>query len=86
MDGRVGPAVTQGWIARANSAALPNRSAGTGASARRIAWSNSSGTLGRPRRTLGTGSVKRLPITACAVGPVKGGSPASISYSTPPSA
>ena len=37
------------------------------------------------RRTLGTGSLSRLAMIACAVGPVNGGSPASISYSTAPS-
>ena len=58
---------------------MPNRSAATGASARWIAWSTASGTLGRIRRTLGTGSISRLAMIACAVGPVNGGSPASIS-------
>jgi hypothetical protein len=66
-------------------AAVANRSAATGASARWIACSTASGTLGRARRTRGTSPLSRRAITACAVGPVNGGSPASISYSTAPS-
>ena len=58
---------------------MANRSAGTGASARRIAWSTASGTLGRTARTLGGGSVSRFTMIAWAVAPVNGGSPASIS-------
>ena len=46
--------------------------------------STGSGTLGRTARTLGAGSVSRFTIIACAVAPVNGGSPASISYSTAP--
>ena len=65
--------------ARAKSPAVAKRSAATGASARWIAWSTPSGTLGRTRRTLGTGSISRLAMIACAVGPVYGASPASIS-------
>ena len=65
--------------ARANSAAVAKRSAGTKASARLMAWSTASGTAGRTRRTLGTSPAMRLAITACAVGPVCGGSPASSS-------
>ena len=68
----------------ANCAAVANRSAAIGASARRIAWSTGSGTLGRTDRTLGGGSVRRFTIIACAVAPVNGASPASISYSTAP--
>ena len=59
----------------ANSAVVANRSAGTDASARWIDWSIASGTLGRTRRTLGTGSMNRFAMTTCAVGPVYGGSP-----------
>ena len=76
--------VTICWSAWANSIAVPNRSAGTRASARCNARSAASGTLGRTRRTLGTGSTKRLATMACGVGPVYGASPASISYSTQP--
>jgi hypothetical protein len=68
-----------------NSAAVANRSAGTGASARRTASSTASGTLGRARRTLGGGSVRRRITIACGVGAANGGSPASISYATAPS-
>ena len=50
-----------------------------GARARWMAWSTPSGTSGRVARTLGTGSVNRFAMIACAVGPVNGGSPASIS-------
>ncbi len=61
-----------------NSAALPNRSAGVRASARASTCSSAGGTS-RTAPRCGTGSVKRLAITAWGVGPVKGGSPASIS-------
>ena len=44
-----------------------------------IAASTSSGTALRMRRTEGIGSAKVLAMTACAVGPVYGASPASIS-------
>jgi hypothetical protein len=71
--------VTPDWSARANSAAVGGRSAARGASARWIACSTASGTLGRAFRTLGTGSVNRFMMMAGAVGPVYGGSPASIS-------
>ena len=67
------------WSARANSAAVANRSAATGASARWMAWSTASGTLGRVRRTLGGGSLRRRAIIAWAVGAANGASPASIS-------
>ena len=59
-----------------------NRSAGTGASAFRMAWSSPAGTLPRTTRRLGGGSLNRLTMIAWAVGPVNGGSPASISYTT----
>ena len=49
------------------------------ASPRVRARSTSSGTLSRSRRTEGAASVSRLIMTACAVCPVKGGSPESIS-------
>ena len=72
--------------AAANSAALANRSAGNFSSAVRIASATSSGTLLRSAVT-GSGAlcITRA-ITACAFGPVNGGSPASISCSTQPSA
>ena len=63
----------------ANCPAVANRSAGTGASTRRMASSTAGGTAGRAARTLGGGSVSRLITMAWAVGPVNGGSPASIS-------
>ena len=63
----------------ANCPAVANRSAGTGASACRMASSTAGGTVGRTARTLGGGSVSRLATMAWAVGPVNGGSPASIS-------
>ena len=44
----------------------------------------SSGTVGRARRSDGTWPLMRLAMMDCAFGPVKGGSPASISYSTVP--
>ena len=68
-----------GTSARASSAADANRSAGTGASAFRIAASTASDTVGRTARTLGAGSVSRFTSIACVVAPVYGGSPASIS-------
>ena len=57
-------------MARANSAVPANRSAGTGASARRMAASTGSGTFARTARTLGGGSVSRLTISAWVVAPV----------------
>src|SRR6059058_5512976 len=70
--------------ASANAIGDAHRSAGTLASAFVNACSTPGGTAGRSRRTAGTGSTKHLVITACAVGPVNGGSPASISYNTQP--
>ena len=61
---------------------IRRRSASTVVSAR----STGAGTVSRTVRTDGTGFVIRLAMIACAVGPVYGGSPASISYSTQPSA
>ena len=59
------------WVsASANAAAVANRSTGSVASAFRRACSTPAGTGARSRRTPGTGSVNRLAITACAVGPV----------------
>jgi hypothetical protein len=67
------------WSASPKSAAPAKRSAGTRASARWIAASIASGTACRCSRTLGGASVSRRAIIACAVGPVNGVSPASIS-------
>ena len=71
----VGEAVS----ATANSVVVENRSAGTGARAFRRAASTASGTWGRANRSGGTAWLSRRAITIWAVGPVKGGSPASIS-------
>ena len=62
-----------------NCAALEKRSAGTAASAFRMAWSTPSETLVRTARTLGAGSVSRRASIAWVVAPVYGASPASIS-------
>jgi hypothetical protein len=64
--------------AAANSPAVAKRSAGTFASARVTAASTPGGTA-RTLPRCGTGSLNRLAMRACAVGPVNGGSPASIS-------
>ena len=69
-------AVASAW---ANCATVLKRSAATGASAFRMAWSTLSGTLGRTLCTLGAGSVNRFARIAWVVAPVYGGSPASIS-------
>lgn len=70
--------------AAANSAVLAKRSAGSLSSAVKIAASTASGTL-RRRETIGDGSsVITLATIDCAVGPVKGGSPSSISYVVAP--
>ena len=75
----------RGWVsASANAAAEANRSAGTVASALSRACSTPPGTVARRRRTPGAGPARRLAITACAVGPVYGGSPANSSYKTHP--
>src|SRR3954453_19068231 len=66
------------------SAALVNRSAGSLASALVTAASSSAVTPDLVARTEGTGSVKRFMIRACAVAPVKGAEPVSISYNTQP--
>ena len=70
---------TQRVTARANSAAELNRSAGTRASACRMAWSRDAGMAGRTRRTGAGSPVRRLAMIAWGVGPVNGGSPESIS-------
>src|SRR5229473_8178054 len=65
-----------------NCAAVWNRSAGTLASAFRTAASTWGGTDSRTCRNGRGRSVTTLAITDCTVGPVYGGSPASISYRT----
>src|SRR5436190_16273809 len=72
--------------ALANSAAPANRSAGSFSIAVSTASCTCSGIV--PRRVIGsTGdSVMTFATIACAVGPVNGGSPVSISYVTAPSA
>jgi hypothetical protein len=73
------PVVAGSASARENSAALEKRSAGSFASAVSTASSTFSGTVSRSRDG-GTGfSVITLATMACAVLPVKGGSPTSIS-------
>jgi hypothetical protein len=67
--------------AAAKSAVDGNRSAGDLASARVTAASRPAGTSRNVPRW-GRGSLSRLAMIACAVGPMYGGSPASISYST----
>ena len=75
----VGAAVPDSSSARANSAAVANRSAGDFARARAVAPATPSGTVSRTSRSgRGDSSIRRA-IIACAVGAVKGGSPASIS-------
>src|SRR5206468_3458151 len=80
--GGAGPAVGSAGdtaSAAANSAAPPNRSAGTFASALATAASMPSGTVSRTVRIRVGRSVSSFAITAWTVGPVCGGSPASIS-------
>ena len=60
--------------------------AGTGARAFLTATSMAAGASGRSRRKDGAEVASRFAMTACGVGPVNGGSPASISYRTQPSA
>ncbi len=72
--------------AAANSPAFANRSAGSFSSAVRIAASTYGGTVCRCPVTERGWSVMTRATMACAVGPVNGGSPVSISYSTQPSA
>jgi len=76
----VGPAPTPHAVkAAANSAAVPNRSAGSLCSAIRTASSTASGTVGRCRLGGAGVSVITLATIACAVLPMNGGSPTSIS-------
>ena len=65
--------------ASANRPTVAYRSAGSRASARPIAASTCIGTISLVSRTCGTGSVRTLAMIACALGPVWGGSPTSIS-------
>ena len=62
-----------------NSAAVAYLAAGTRARARASAESISAGTVSRVSRIVGMGSVNRLAMIACAVGPACGASPANIS-------
>src|SRR5439155_18996285 len=80
---RLGPVTTEGaFNASANSTAVGNRSAGVFDSARRIASSVASGIVSRTIDGGDTMSREWRAITARAVGPVNGGSPTSISYTT----
>jgi len=72
--------------ASANSRALENRSVGDFASARITASSSDRGTTSRTTRNDVGRSVISFAIIARTLGPVTGGSPASISYVTAPSA
>src|SRR5256885_1518453 len=74
---RVEPAVS----AATKAPVVANRSAGAFASAL-VTAASSDGETWRTMPRCGIGSVKRLAMMACAVGPVYGGSPANISYST----
>ena len=62
-----------------NSWAEPQRSAGSFCSAVRTASSTAGGTVGRLGRSGGGCSVSTFATIACELGPVNGGSPASIS-------
>ena len=80
---RIGPVAADGLCnASANSAVVGNRSAGVFASARRIASSTASGIVVRTIDGGDTMSSEWRAMTACAVGPVNGGAPTSISYVT----
>ena len=68
--------------ASANSAVVAKRSAGTLASARKIACSTVSGIVARTIDGGDTESSECRAMTACAVVPVNGGIPTSISYVT----
>src|SRR6185437_14473721 len=72
--------------AAANSLALPNRSAGSFSSAVSTARSTAAGTVCRTLRGAAGSAVITLATIACAVGPVNGGSPTSISYVVAPNA
>jgi hypothetical protein len=65
--------------AAAKSAAVTHRSAGVRASALVRAASTPAGTVSRKIEIGGAGMLSRFSTTACAEGPVNGGSPASIS-------
>ena len=65
---------------------VANRSDGTLASARSIVAATAWVTVGRAVRSAGTGSMACRAISTCVVGPLKGGLPASISYTTHASA
>ena len=69
-----------------NSFALPQRSAGSFCSAVSTACSTMDGTVFRRRMMDAGSSVITFATMDCAVGPVKGASPVSISYVTAPSA
>ena len=76
------PTLWDAWpllSAAAKSSALAKRSAGTLLSARRITPSSSRVTVERTLRRLGTGSTAWRARIDCAVDPVNGGWPASIS-------
>ena len=62
-----------------NAAADSNLSTGAFAIACTIAASMESGTVSLSVLTCGTGSIECLAMIACILGPVNGGSPASIS-------
>ena len=72
-------AVPRASIAAANSAAVPNRSAGSFSSARSTAASTCAGTLRRSAMIDRGCSVMTRAMIACTDGPVNGASPASIS-------
>jgi hypothetical protein len=72
--------------ASAKGAALANRSAGSFSSAMSTAASMWGGTVWRWEMSGRGVSVTTFATIACAVGPVNGGSPTSISYSTAPKA
>ena len=84
-SGRAGDVTVSGPClasAATKSAAVANRSAGAFASALTTTCSSQSGTVSRTARRRGTGSIACRARIAWADQPVKGGSPASISYST----
>ena len=68
--------------ATANSAAVSNRSAGWRASARLTTASTAGGRPGRTIASDGGRSTRRRAMMARGFGPVKGGEPLSISYTT----
>src|SRR5207253_7998523 len=71
-----------GHVTGVQTCALPIWSAGSLERARRIASSTASGIVARTMEGGDTMSSEWRASTACAVGPVKGGSPTSISYTT----